>query len=118
EGKRTLARDLLAAAHLRRELARVAALEEIERQTLGTARRRFPRKVLMHAALQLLQLAGIARHRVQPRLDARHAMHEEAQVDRRLPRNRVPGHGTAREIQLDARHGTPEHAVEALGGDR
>src|SRR5881392_2279738 len=45
-------------------------------------------------------------------------MHEEAEMNRRLPGDRVPRHGTARDVQLDARHDAPEHAVEALGGDR
>src|SRR6267143_3791295 len=45
EGERALARDVLAAAHLRRELPRDAALEEIEREALGAARRRLPGEV-------------------------------------------------------------------------
>src|SRR5438034_7330298 len=85
---------------------------------LGAARRPLPGKVGMHAFPEELQLAWIARHRVKARLDALHPMHEEAEVDRRLPGNRVPRHGTAREVQLDARHDAPKHAIETLGGDR
>src|SRR6267142_5180585 len=45
-------------------------------------------------------------------------MHEEAEVDRRLPGDRVPRHGTVRDVQLDSWHDASEHAVEALGRDR
>src|SRR5206468_11132470 len=65
----------------------------------------------MHAFPEELQLAWIARHRVKARLDALHPMHEEAEVDRRLPGNRVPRHRAAR-------HHALEHAIEALGRNR
>jgi hypothetical protein len=117
EGERAVAGDVLAAAHLRRNLARIAALEEIERETLGAAGRRAPGELLVHGLPELLDLAGIARERVQARLDAVHAVHEEAEVDRRLPGNCVPRHRPPRHIQLDARHHAREHAVEALGQD-
>src|SRR6266850_3299577 len=108
ERERALAGDVLAAAHLRRELPRVAALEQVERQARGAARRRLPGEVRVHACLELLHLRRIARERVQARVDALHAVHEQAEVDRRLPGNRVPGH----------RHHALEHQVEAPGRDR
>src|SRR5512145_2865523 len=62
----------------------------------------------MHRGLQRLDLPGIACHRVETRLDAVHAVHEEGEVDRGTPGDRVPGH----------RQRAREHAVEALGRDR
>src|SRR5205807_1557648 len=118
ERERALAGDVLAAAHLRRELPRLAALEQIQREALRAARRRLPGEVRVHACLELLRLGRVAHERVQARIGALHAVHKQAEMNRRLPGNRIPRYGTTGEVQLDARHDALEHAVEALGRDR
>src|SRR5437660_136302 len=89
ERERAVAGDVLLAAHLRRELARVARLQQIERQRLRAAGRPRPRELAMHAFAQELELRRIAREHVKAALDARHAMYEEREVDHRPPRQRV-----------------------------
>src|SRR5688500_178406 len=117
EREGAVAGDVLAAAHLGGEHARVAALEEEERQLRGAAGRRLPREMRVHRAFELLHLCRIARERIQAGLDAVHAMHEKAEVNRRRPGDRIPGHRTLRRRALGPRHDAAEQPVEALARD-
>src|SRR6478609_9245633 len=72
----------------------------------------------VHRAFERLHLCRIAGKRVQAGLDAVHAVHEEAKVDRRRPGDRVPGHRALRRRPLRPRHDAAEHPVEALARNR
>src|SRR5204862_5008559 len=106
ERERAVAGDVLLAAHLRGELARIARLQQIQRQRLRAAGWARPRELAMHGFAQEFELPGVARERIKPRLDALDAMHEEREMDRRPPGQRVH---PARAL---------EHPVEARRAER
>jgi len=100
--------DVLAAGDGGRERPTIPFLEQVQREPGRTRGQVLPAKLPPHHFLEGHELVGIARERVKAPRDAVDAVDEQAEMDARPPRDRIPGH----RLPVARRYQPREHAEE------
>jgi len=94
-----------------RGAAQVAVHQAVQRQVCGAIGRLVPEEGRAQRGAQALVQRGVAFQQIQARRQAGDAMHENADVQLRPPRQHIPG------WDLRARQQVIEHSVKGLGRD-